>query len=162
VLRKDRVLETLRSLYAQRPAQSSVLRRYTGFSAEEIAEHARIDRTNASRDLNILVQEGIVERIPGRPVLFVIKASPTGTIQKNQNGGNGRWHNGLSGLPVERQEVPLQVKNGKPAAIAASVQVGAVVTGFDTLIGSSKSRMASPLLLLLLYRLARLSPASIR
>ncbi len=137
MLRKDRVLETLRSLYAQRPAQSSVLRRYTGFSAEEIAEHARIDRTNASRDLNILVQEGIVERIPGRPVLFVIKASPTGTIQKNQNGGNGRWHNGLSGLPAERQEVPLQVKNGKPPAIAASVQVGAVVTGFDTLIGSS-------------------------
>ncbi len=123
MLRKDRVLETLRSLYAQRPAQSSVLRRYTGFSAEEIAEHARIDRTNASRDLNILVQEGIVERIPGRPVLFVIKASPTETIQKNQNGGNGRWHNGLSGLPAERQEVPLQVKNGKPAAIAASVHL---------------------------------------
>ena len=95
MLRKDRVLETLRSLYAQRPAQSSVLRRYTGFSAEEVAEHARINRTNASRDLNILVQEGIVERIPGRPVLFVIKASPTETIQKNQNGGNGRWHNGL-------------------------------------------------------------------
>ena len=139
MLRKDRVLETLRSLYAQRPAQSSVLRRYTGFSAEEIAKHARIDRTNASRDLNILVQEGIVERIPGRPVLFVIKASPTETMPKNQDGGNGRWHNdhnGLPGLPAERQEAPLPVSNGKPPAIAASVQVGAVVTGFDTLIGS--------------------------
>src|SRR5260370_35684463 len=98
-MRKDRVIVTLRSLYAQRPAQSSVLRRYTGFSAEEIAEHARIDRTNASSDLNILVQEGIVERIPGRPVLFVIKASPTNTIHTNQNDGEGRCHNGRSGLP---------------------------------------------------------------
>ncbi|HEX4204744.1 MAG TPA: helix-turn-helix domain-containing protein, partial [Ktedonobacteraceae bacterium] len=75
--RKDRVYEALRSLSAQRPTQSSVLRRHRGFNAEEVAERAEIDRTNASRDLNLLVQEGIIERIPGRPVLFTMKATTT-------------------------------------------------------------------------------------
>jgi hypothetical protein len=64
VRRKDRVFEALRSLCTQRPAQSSVLRRHTGFSAEEVAELAEVDRTNASRDRNLLAQEGMIERIP--------------------------------------------------------------------------------------------------
>ena len=145
MLRKDRVFETLRSLCAQRPAQSGVLRRYTGFSAEEVAEHAGIDRTNASRDLNLLVQEGIVERIPGRPVLFVIKTSSTETGKMNQNGRNGHRHSILAEMPGERQQteghgISLQVATapGTPPAIAASVQVGAVVTSFDTLIGCNE------------------------
>ncbi len=53
MLRKDRILEALRSLCTQRPAQRSALRRYAGFSAEEVADVAGVDRTNASRDLNI-------------------------------------------------------------------------------------------------------------
>jgi transcriptional regulator with AAA-type ATPase domain/transcriptional regulatory protein LevR len=145
VLRKDRVFETLRSLCAQRPAQSGVLRRYTGFSAEEVAEHAGIDRTNASRDLNLLVQEGIVERIPGRPVLFVIKTSSTEPGKMNQNGSNGHRHGILAEMPGEHQQteghgISLQVAtaSGTPPAIAASVQVGAVVTSFDTLIGCNE------------------------
>ncbi|MFL5691834.1 MAG: helix-turn-helix domain-containing protein, partial [Ktedonobacteraceae bacterium] len=73
MLRKDRVLEALRSLCAQRPAQRGALRRHAGFSAEDVADCAGVDRTNASRDLNLLAQEGRVERIPGRPVLFVVK-----------------------------------------------------------------------------------------
>src|SRR5258708_7417624 len=80
VLRKDRVFETLRSMCTQRPAQSGALRRYPGFSAEEVAELAQVDRTNASRDLNILVQEGLIERIPGRPVLFTIRPSSTSSL----------------------------------------------------------------------------------
>ena len=74
MLRKDRVFDALRSLCAQPPAPHTVWRRHMGFSAEEVAELAQIDRTNASRDLNQLVTEGLVERIPGRPVLFVVKA----------------------------------------------------------------------------------------
>ena len=91
MLRKDRVLEALRSLCAQQPAQSSVLRRHAGFSAEEVAEQARVDRTNASRDLNLLAQEGIIERIPGRPVLFVIKTPAVSADAPSLNGspGNG-------------------------------------------------------------------------
>src|SRR5258708_39428141 len=89
VLRKDRVLEALRSLCAQRPAQSGVLRRHAGFSAEDVAVQAQVDRTNASRDLNLLVQEGMVERIPGRPVLFVVKTPPVGAGLTNEGNENG-------------------------------------------------------------------------
>ncbi len=63
MLCKDRVFEPFRSLYTQRPTQSSVLRRSLGFNAE-VAEYARISRI-ASRDHNLLAREGIVERIPG-------------------------------------------------------------------------------------------------
>src|SRR5436190_9449817 len=97
---------------AQRPAQSGALRRYAGFSAEDVAEFASVDRTNASRDLNLLAQEGKVERIPGRPVLFVIKTPPAQPMRKD--GGNGH----IRPPPVVEypQEVPLQVMRepGKP------------------------------------------------
>src|ERR1700756_640072 len=74
VLRKDRVLDALRSLCIQQSSQQNTWLQRIGVSAEEVAELAKIDRTNASRDLNQLVQEGKAERIPGRPVLFVSKA----------------------------------------------------------------------------------------
>jgi len=132
VHRKDRVLEALRSLCTQRPAQSSALRRHAGFSAEEVAELAEVDRTNASRDLNLLAQEGIVERIPGRPVLFRIKTLVQGanSVDTEQR-ANGQWHPEQPSPAVTKQEP------GKPSIIAASVQVGAVVTSFESLIGSN-------------------------
>src|SRR5437588_12649017 len=42
VLRKDRILEALRSLCAQRPAQSGAMRRHSGFSAEDVADVASV------------------------------------------------------------------------------------------------------------------------
>ena len=136
MLRKDRVFETLRSMCTQRPAQSGALRRFTGFSAEEVAVLARVDRTNASRDLNILAQEGLIERIPGRPVLFTIRLSsisstpalaPTPSIEKSSQDGAGTWRG--------EESAALRLKE-KPA-IAASVHTGAIATSFDTLVGSS-------------------------
>ncbi len=75
MLCKDRLFERFRSLYTQRPTQSSVLRRRLVFNAEE-AEYACIRRV-ASRDHNMLAQEGIVERIPGLSAQFVIKSLST-------------------------------------------------------------------------------------
>jgi hypothetical protein len=75
VLCKDRVFDPFRSLYTQRPTQSSVLRRILGFNAE-VAEYARISRI-ASRDHNMLAQEGIVERIPEFSAQCVIKSPST-------------------------------------------------------------------------------------
>jgi|SRR6266496_4968521 len=75
VLCKDRVFEPFRSLYTQRPTQSSVLRRSLGFNAE-VAEYARISRI-ASRDHNLLAREGIVERIPGLSAQVIIKSPST-------------------------------------------------------------------------------------
>ncbi len=144
MLRKDRVFETLRSMCTQRPAQSGALRRYTGFSAEEVAELARVDRTNASRDLNILVQEGLIERIPGRPVLFTIRASPATALSENSDSGKSPelkelgWHEGT--LPQTNHRIGTSpVKEaGKLPAIAASVHTAITVTSFDTLIGSDE------------------------
>lgn len=135
MLRKDRVFETLRSMCTQRPAQSGALRRFTGFSAEEVAELAQVDRTNASRDLNILAQEGLIERIPGRPVLFTIRASSTIALASDSlreiPSKEDAWR-GEEPVPPRPQEP------GKPPAIVASVHTGAIVTSFDTLVGSNE------------------------
>jgi transcriptional regulator with AAA-type ATPase domain/transcriptional regulatory protein LevR len=138
LLRKERVFEALQSLYKQRPPQNGVLRRHAGFSAEEVAELARVDRTNASRDLNLLAQEGRVERIPGRPVLFVVKSprgTGTGPLNANGNGNAGGWQETV------QPELPTPLETyepGQPPAVAASMHVGAVVTSFETLIGGGE------------------------
>ena len=75
MLCKDRVFESFRSLYTQRPTQSSVLRRRLVFNAEE-AEYACFNRV-ASCDHNMMAQEGIVQRIPGFSAQFVIKSPST-------------------------------------------------------------------------------------
>ena len=139
MLRKDRVLETLRSLCSQRPVQNGVLRRYSGYSAEEVARQAQVDRTNASRDLNLLVQEGLVERIPGRPVLFTLKTPSISPLQEET------WRvtrPGQTNEPAQEHPYPFTPavlkEPGKPPMISASVRVGAIVTSFDTLIGSDE------------------------
>jgi len=142
VLRKDRILEALRSLCAQRPAQSGALRRHAGFSAEDVADFAGVDRTNASRDLNLLAQEGKIERIPGRPVLFAVKTPSTEPLHEHRENGN-RYVAPPDYSPIEAaypQEAPVQVTQepGKPPAVVASVHVGAVVTSFETLIGGGE------------------------
>ena len=75
MLCKDRVFETFRSLYTQRPAQSRVLRRNLVFNAE-VAEYACISRV-ASCDHNMLAQVGIGEHILGLSAQLVIKLSST-------------------------------------------------------------------------------------
>ncbi|HEU5230686.1 MAG TPA: sigma 54-interacting transcriptional regulator [Ktedonobacteraceae bacterium] len=122
--RKDRVLEALRSLCTQRPASRGVLRRHAGFSAEEVAELAEVDRTNASRDLNLLAQQGIIERIPGRPVLFTLKASSPDPV-------TSRIANESQHLP--QPEPPLIAKSNKPPSTSTAIPGG--VANFEALIG---------------------------
>lgn len=52
-----------------------------GISAMEIAEHLQLDRSNVSRDLNKLVEEGQLQKIKGKPVLFCLnhEKEPTST-----------------------------------------------------------------------------------
>jgi hypothetical protein len=119
LLRKERVFEALQTLCEQRPSQSGVLRRHAGFSAEEVAELAEVDRTNASRDLNLLAQEGRIERIPGRPVLFVVKLASSGTGPLPSNGSKEKWQGVQPQLPT-----PLTTQEpGQPPAVAASVHM---------------------------------------
>ncbi|HEY3992115.1 MAG TPA: sigma 54-interacting transcriptional regulator, partial [Ktedonobacteraceae bacterium] len=136
-----------------------------GFSAEEVAELAQIDRTNASRDLNQLVLEGRVERIPGRPVLFVAKTTTSSPVEdavsalpaNGANNGHGREAPvaaqqiasaivppvpaSVAVAPAEpARETPLRVirEPGKPPSVEATVQVGAIATSFGTLIGGEE------------------------
>ncbi len=127
--RKYRVLGALQLLCEQHSTQQNVLRHHAGFSAEEVAEQISIDRTNASRDLNLLAQEGIIERIPGRPVLFRLNT----TAENHQK--NGHAENNRHWPPAQ----PSGTTNNaiKPSTISASVQNGAIVTSFETLIGSN-------------------------
>ncbi len=133
--RKERVLEALRFLEKQ-PAQQStalLLRRHTGFSAEEVAEQAEIDRTNASRDLNLLAQEGVIDRFPGRPVLFAIKTAVKETVSSLTSNATRTTSSSNASSPAH----PIATAQ-RPPTIAASIPTGAVVTSFDTLIGSSE------------------------
>lgn len=135
MLRKERVFEALQTLDKQRLPHDGVLRRHAGFSAEEVAKLADVDRTNASRDLNLLAQEGRIERIPGRPVLFVVKSSsPSPDALSATRDTKEQWQGVQPQLPT-----PLATRQpGQPPAVAASVHIGAVVTSFETLIGGGE------------------------
>lgn len=149
MLRKDRVFGALSFLCVQQPSQQQSWRQHPGFSAEEVAARAQIDRTNASRDLNQLVLEGKVERIPGRPVLFIARIPASASLasypgeqaEASREGQPGEVapssQHFASSTRSERQEGALRVlqKPDTPPAVDASVQVGAIVTSFETLIG---------------------------
>jgi transcriptional regulator with AAA-type ATPase domain/transcriptional regulatory protein LevR len=83
----------------------------------------------------MLAHEGLIERIPGRPVLFTLKESIVAAQASDQN-------NSQSEPEKEQQAVssPLVVQQaGNPPAIVASIQVGEVATSFETLIGHNEA-----------------------
>ncbi len=142
MLRKDRVLDALQSLCTQQPVPQNAWRQRMGFNAEEVAELAGIDRTNASRDLNQLVQEGRIERIPGRPVLFLLKTPPQQPPAEREM-AQEKQHSDHKETPSQQaarvsasthvQEAPSHraFAPGK----ASTSQVGAIASSFETLIG---------------------------
>jgi transcriptional regulator with AAA-type ATPase domain/transcriptional regulatory protein LevR len=136
VQRKDRVYAALQSLCAQRPAQQGILRRDAGFSAEEVAERAAIDRTNASRDLNKLAQEGAIERIPGRPVLFTLKNNPvTEALTDHTIPAAVKASEHTASPDAE----PLKaLAPTSPPILPDPVQMSSSVTSMETLIGSDE------------------------
>ncbi|WP_052890342.1 sigma 54-interacting transcriptional regulator [Thermogemmatispora carboxidivorans] len=151
MLRKDRVFEILRAMCAEAAAapEGTALRRKRGFSAEEVAERAAIDRTNASRDLNQLAQEGKVERIPGRPVLFAVRSltpqpspQPVGPEPSSARESQQKQTQQTQAPAATRQpDLPKLVRPEAPnklPVVVASMQSGAIVTSFETLVGSDE------------------------
>lgn len=47
---------------------------YIGITTNEVAEACDIQRSNASKDLNSLVREGLIDKLDGRPVRYVCKS----------------------------------------------------------------------------------------
>jgi transcriptional regulator with AAA-type ATPase domain len=160
VHRKDRVFEALRSLCTQRPAQSSALRRHTGFSAEDVAELAEVDRTNASRDLNLLAQQGMIERIPGRPVLFRLNtpaqhAALPEPDETNIISNTAQIFTRAATYPLQTKTTPQitlptpptlptakntpykSISTNQPAQPTTNALYTSVATSFDTLIGNN-------------------------
>ncbi|GER84222.1 hypothetical protein KTAU_28580 [Thermogemmatispora aurantia] len=151
MLRKDRVFEILRAMCAEAAAapEGTALRRKRGFSAEEVAERAAIDRTNASRDLNQLAQEGKVERIPGRPVLFAVRSlspqpplSPVGSqpppVRESQQKQTQQTQAPAATRPSDLPKLVRPEAPNKLPVVVASMQSGAIVTSFETLVGSDE------------------------
>ncbi|WP_376794861.1 sigma 54-interacting transcriptional regulator [Thermogemmatispora sp.] len=142
MLRKDRVFEILRAMCAEAAAapEGTALRRKRGFSAEEVAERAAIDRTNASRDLNQLAQEGKVERIPGRPVLFAVRSLSPRPSSSSVGPQPARESQQVEAVP-RQPDLPKLLRPEAPnklPVVVASMQSGAVVTSFETLVGSDE------------------------
>ncbi|EFH89107.1 sigma 54-interacting transcriptional regulator [Ktedonobacter racemifer] len=140
--RKERVLEALRFLCTQQqPGQNSVLRRYSGFNAEEVAQQAGIDRTNASRDLNQLAQDGMIEKIPGRPVLFALKERGDAEAPSIDKAASvvpaaRDLRVAAASVPKPVGELPISpLVLSRPQTIVASADLGAVITSFETMIG---------------------------
>ncbi|MFW7433523.1 sigma 54-interacting transcriptional regulator [Vagococcus carniphilus] len=46
----------------------------SGITTNQVAEHFNIQRSNASKDLNSLVREGLIDKLDGRPVRYVCKS----------------------------------------------------------------------------------------
>ncbi len=67
--RKELVLEKLKELNQNQHEKNDG--RITGCSAYSIAKLIGVDRSNVSRDLNALVEEGLAIKIKGKPVLFI-------------------------------------------------------------------------------------------
>ena len=70
--RIDKVYE-----YVKNQTQSltaSDLEKNSGVTTKEVAEACDIQRSNASKDLNSLVREGLIDKLDGRPVKYVTKS----------------------------------------------------------------------------------------
>lgn len=51
-----------------------------GVTTKEVADSLDIQRTNASKDLNLLVREGRVEKLEGRPVRYLVAKETSGDL----------------------------------------------------------------------------------
>ncbi len=142
MLRKERVLEALRELCRERPTQSNVLRRSAGFSAKDVAEKVSIDRTNASRDLNLWYAEGQIERLAGRPVLFRIKenASLSASSVEKPPASTSRVSFGAAlPRPVPPVSSSFHEERAKHQKVPSLSMQQGIVTRFETLIGSTEA-----------------------
>jgi len=73
--RLSMIYDTVRKLCEEQMQQGGKI---TGVSTNEIAEQLKMQRTNASSDLNALVHQGKLEKIKGKPVLYKTGAAGAG------------------------------------------------------------------------------------
>jgi transcriptional regulator with AAA-type ATPase domain/transcriptional regulatory protein LevR len=78
--RIDRIFAALHDLCLKPvPGKSS-----PGFSAQELADQLQLDRSNVSRDLNLLHNQGMIDKLPGKPALFFTFAEPKSSLSPKQ------------------------------------------------------------------------------
>lgn len=67
--RNERIRESLRHL-CEKVTSDQIRNGFNGFSTEEVCQCCGVDRSNASRELNLLVQNGMAVKVLGRPVSY--------------------------------------------------------------------------------------------
>lgn len=91
--RQDQVLHALEQLFSSRTGAESAGEQL-GVTAEEVAEHLGIWRSNSSADLNALTRQGLVKKVSGRPARFLPVAPVAGASKalgtRYPLGGNPR------------------------------------------------------------------------
>lgn len=70
--RIDRVYQYVKS--ETENLNSSEIDNFVGVTTNQVAENCNIQRSNASKDLNSLVREGLIDKLDGRPVRYVCKS----------------------------------------------------------------------------------------
>ena len=70
--RIDRVYQYVKEI--SKEVDPSDTNKIIGVTTKEVAENCEIQRSNASKDLNSLVREGLVDKLDGRPVRYVCKS----------------------------------------------------------------------------------------
>jgi transcriptional regulator with AAA-type ATPase domain len=70
--RIDRVYQYVKS--ETENLNSSEIDSFVGVTTNQVAENCNIQRSNASKDLNSLVREGLIDKLDGRPVRYVCKS----------------------------------------------------------------------------------------
>lgn len=93
MLRKERVYLKLKEMTKGMDQHGADLA-VDGFSAGEIADSLSLDRTNVSRDLNMLVSEGRALKLSGRPVRFLIKENNRDMVEDDS-----------AVIPIETEEL---------------------------------------------------------
>lgn len=98
-----------------------------GFSAQQIAEYTGFDRGNVSRELNILVKEGKLDKIGGRPVQFVLANGELFVPSRGQELVG--CINPFEDLIGQQGSLKIQIKQAKAAILYPSSKLHTLLTG---------------------------------
>lgn len=74
--RLTKVYEAVKNLCEEQTLKNE---KVTGVTTKDIASKLNIQRTNASKDLNVLVRQGKLEKVKGKPVKYKIRLSNSNT-----------------------------------------------------------------------------------
>lgn len=92
-----------------------------GFTTEEIAEALGILRSNASKELNLLVRQHLAVKVSGRPVYYQLADRMVSSINRNDN-KNTHNHAQFGSSQAAKKSANFQVTTKHPQTIGFAAQ----------------------------------------